>query len=75
MTSDNRMTWDLILEVFDVLERHGYHESDNRHTGQAGRVIRDLTRSTKAPATPPTAPTSTRPRPRHTPSPDDLSGK
>ncbi len=43
MTSDNRMTWDLILEVFDVLERHGYHESDNRHTGQAGRVIRDLT--------------------------------
>jgi hypothetical protein len=42
MTTDNRMTRDLILEVFDVLERHGYHESDNQHTGSAGRVIRDL---------------------------------
>ena len=42
MTSDDRMTWNLILEVFDVLERHGYHESDNQHTGQASRVIRDL---------------------------------
>jgi hypothetical protein len=24
MTTDNRMTRDLILEVFDGLERHGY---------------------------------------------------
>ena len=44
MTSDNRMTWDLILEVLDVLERHGYHQHDNQHTGQAIGVIGDLAR-------------------------------
>jgi hypothetical protein len=25
MTSDNRMTWGLIIDVLDLLERHGYH--------------------------------------------------
>jgi hypothetical protein len=44
MTSDNRMTWDLILDVLDVLERHGYRQHDHQHTGQAVGVIGDLAR-------------------------------
>jgi hypothetical protein len=42
MTSDNRFTWGLIIDVFDVLERHGYHRYDNQHTGQAFGIISDL---------------------------------
>jgi hypothetical protein len=42
MTSDNRLTSGLILDVLDVLERHGYHRYDNRHTGQAIGAILDL---------------------------------
>jgi hypothetical protein len=44
MTSDDRMTWGLILEVLDVLERHGYHSRDHQHTGQAVGVISGLAR-------------------------------
>jgi hypothetical protein len=44
MTSDNRLTWGLIIDVLDVLERHGYHKHDNQHTGQAVGVIHDLAR-------------------------------
>ena len=44
MTSDNRMTWGLIIDVLDTLERHGYHKHDNEHTGQAIGVIHDLAR-------------------------------
>ena len=44
MTSDQRMTWDLIFDVFDVLDRHGYHRRDNQHTGHAAGMIPDLTR-------------------------------
>jgi hypothetical protein len=42
MTSDDRMTWGLIGEVLDVLERHGYHRYDNHHTAQAVGAIADL---------------------------------
>src|SRR5712671_4798845 len=42
MTSDDRFTWGLILDVLDVLERHGYHKYDNQHTGRAIGVIFDL---------------------------------
>jgi hypothetical protein len=42
MTSDDRMTSSLIHEVLDVLERHGYHQHDRQHTGQAIAVIGDL---------------------------------
>jgi hypothetical protein len=42
MTSDDRFTSGLILDVLDVLERHGYHPYDNRHTGQAIGAILDL---------------------------------
>jgi hypothetical protein len=42
MTSDDRFTSGLILDVLDVLERHGYHRYDTRHTGQAVGAILDL---------------------------------
>jgi hypothetical protein len=42
MTGDDRITSGLILDVVDVLERHGYHRYDNRHTGQAIGAILDL---------------------------------
>jgi hypothetical protein len=42
MTSDGRLASGLILDVLDVLERHGYHPYDNRHTGQAIGAILDL---------------------------------
>ena len=42
MNSDNRMTPDLILEILDTLERHGYHRRDHRHTGLALVAIHDL---------------------------------
>ena len=45
MSSDDRMTWGLIAEVFHVLERHGYHQHDNQHTSQAVGVIGDLART------------------------------
>ena len=68
MTSDDRFTWGLIIEVFDVLERHGYHRRDSEHTGQAIGLIRHLARIYEAtldapaggcvvvPSSPPTAP-------------------
>ena len=44
MTDDERLTWGFILEVLDVLERHGYRRSDDQHTGQAIGLIRDVAR-------------------------------
>jgi hypothetical protein len=44
MPNDERLTWDFILEVLDVMERHGYHGGDNQHTGQAIGLIRDVAR-------------------------------
>lgn len=42
MTSDDRFTSGMILDVLEVLERHGYHRYDRRHTGQAVGAILDL---------------------------------
>ena len=42
MTDDERFTWGFILEVLDVMERHGYRPSDNQYTGQAIALIRDV---------------------------------
>jgi hypothetical protein len=42
MTSDDRLTSGSILDVLDVLERHGYHRHDKQHTGQAIGAILDL---------------------------------
>jgi hypothetical protein len=44
MTDDKRMTWGFILDVLNVLERHGYYRSDNQHTGEAVVLIWDLAR-------------------------------
>ena len=44
MADDQRLTWGFILEVLDVLERHGYRRSDSEHTGQAIGLIRHVAR-------------------------------
>jgi hypothetical protein len=44
MADDERLTWGFILEVLDVMERHGYRRSDSEHTGQAIGLIRDVAR-------------------------------
>lgn len=42
MTSEQRITWGLVTDVLDALERHGYHRCDTQHTGQAVLMIGDL---------------------------------
>ena len=44
MADDERLTWDFILEVLDVMERHGYRHKDNEHAGQALGLIGDAAR-------------------------------
>jgi hypothetical protein len=45
MADDERLTWGFIIEVLDVLERHGYRRSDSDHTGQAIGLIRHVART------------------------------
>ena len=45
MPDDGRLTWGFIIDVLDVMERHGYHRGDHKHTGQAIRLIRDVART------------------------------
>ena len=45
MADDQRLTWGFIIEVLDVLERHGYRRSDGEHTGQAIGLIRHVART------------------------------
>lgn len=45
MNGDKPLTYGLIIDVLDVLERHGYHEYDKQHTGNAVLLISDLTRA------------------------------
>jgi hypothetical protein len=40
--TDQRMNPDLIHDVLDVLNRHGYARADNEHTGRAILLISDL---------------------------------
>ncbi len=42
MNSDDRMTYGLIIDMLDVLERHGYHRYDSQHTGKAVGAIFEL---------------------------------
>jgi hypothetical protein len=42
MTSGNRLTWGLVVDILDVLERHGYRRHDEQHTGRAVLMIGDL---------------------------------
>jgi hypothetical protein len=44
MTDDHRQTWGLIMDVLDVLEKHGYHRGDDLHTGRAAGLVGDLAR-------------------------------
>jgi hypothetical protein len=44
MAGDDRMNLDFILQFLDVLERHGYHQHDDLHTGRAVGLLRDLAR-------------------------------
>ena len=44
MSPDRRHTWGLIVDVLDVLERHGYRQADDQHTGRAVGLIGDLAR-------------------------------
>jgi hypothetical protein len=40
--TDQRMNPDLIHDILDVLDRHGYARADNEHTGRAVLLISDL---------------------------------
>jgi len=44
VAADDRMNLDFIVQFLDVLERHGYHYHDDRHTGRAVGVLGDLAR-------------------------------
>ena len=44
MPDDERLTWDFIHEVLDVIERHGYRSSDSLHTSQAIGLISQVAR-------------------------------
>jgi hypothetical protein len=44
MTSEHRITSDLIADVLDALERHGYVRSDDLHAERAIGLIDDLAR-------------------------------
>jgi hypothetical protein len=43
MTSDDRPTGNLFLEIVGGLERHGYRRSGNYHVDQVIRAVSDLT--------------------------------
>ncbi len=40
--TDERMSLDLITDIFSVLDRHGYARSDDEHTGRVILLISDL---------------------------------
>ena len=44
MNGDDRQTWGLIIDVLDILEKHGYRRGDDRHTGRAVGLVGDLAR-------------------------------
>jgi hypothetical protein len=41
--SDSRFTWGLVLDVFAVLERHGYRRGGNGAVGRAFGLLYPLT--------------------------------
>ena len=44
MNDDHRQSWGLIIDVLDVLEKHGYRRGDDQHTGRAVGLVGDLAR-------------------------------
>jgi hypothetical protein len=43
--TDERMNVDLITDIMDVLDRHGYARADDEHVGRAVRLLGDLVRA------------------------------
>jgi ferredoxin len=44
MPDDERLTWEFIHEVLDVMEHHGYRRSDMQHSDRAIGLIHDAAR-------------------------------
>jgi hypothetical protein len=42
---DHRIGLDLVIDVLDVLERHGFARGDDEHTGRAIVLLGDLART------------------------------
>ena len=42
MNPDRPVTWGLVIDILDTLERHGYHRADAQHAGRAIGLIADL---------------------------------
>ena len=42
--NDDRPSWSMVIDVLDVLEKHGYRRGDDQHTGRAVRLVGDLAR-------------------------------
>ena len=56
--TDDRMDLDLMTDILDVLDRHGFARGDDEHVGRAGFLITTWPASTKAPRTARTGPPS-----------------
>jgi len=39
-----KVSWGLIIDTFDVFERHGFRKSDDLHLGRAVALLRDVVR-------------------------------
>jgi hypothetical protein len=42
MSGEERFTMGLVIEVLDVLDRHGYRKADDQHTGRAIGLLGDV---------------------------------
>ena len=69
MNDDHRQTWGLIIDVLDVLEKHGYRRGDDQHTGRAVGLVGDLARIYEGTQEAPAGAYSSVPEPRQA-SPD-----
>jgi hypothetical protein len=70
--TDQRMNPDLIHDVLDVLDRHGYARADNEHTGRAILLISDLAHIYEGAQDHPFGPYTNEPPPSRTqPSPSE----
>jgi hypothetical protein len=64
-SEDNRLTWGLIIDVLDALEKHGYHRGDNQHVGSAVGLIAPLARAYEGNQEQPGSAHPSPPRPPH----------
>ncbi len=74
--TDQRMNPDLITEILDVLDRHGYARGDNEHTARALLLISDLAHIYEGVLDHPFGPyINETPPPRTEPAPPELAAK